>query len=185
MVSDYSHLIKHFSDHELPRDDEAFDTGEEQEVNRVRRRRLAGGADGQLDEGRAPLSVRNLRGISEVLGVHTECHENDNSEVLLAGQFGKNHLVFVVLHEVEGQAPHERQVPFARVDILRAAVRGGGGRRGGPSLLLDEEEGPEVVGGHREEGDEILGLDHLTLRHQIHFCGDVLKMMVEKMTWRR
>ena len=70
MVSDYSHLIKHFSDHELPRDDEAFDTGEEQEVNRVRRRRLAGGADGQLDEGRAPLSVRNLRGISEVLGVY-------------------------------------------------------------------------------------------------------------------
>ena len=60
MVSDHSYLIEHFCDHELPRDDEAFDTGEEQEVNRVRRRRLAGGADGQLDEGRAPLSIRNL-----------------------------------------------------------------------------------------------------------------------------
>ena len=36
-----------------------------------------------------------------------------------------DHLVFVVLHEVEGQAPHERQVPLARVEILRTAVRGG------------------------------------------------------------
>ena len=78
------------------------------------------------------------------------------------------HLVFVVLHEVEGQAPHERQVPLARVDILPAAVRGGGGRGRGPSLLLDEEEGPEVVRGHGEEGDEILGLDNFTLRNQTH-----------------
>ena len=89
--------------------------------------------------------------------------------------------MFVVLHEVEGQAPHERQVPLARVDILRATVRGGGGcRRGGPSLLLDEEEGPEVVRGHGEEGNEVLGLDHFTLRIQNHFCGDVLKMKVTK-----
>ena len=36
-------------------------------------------------------------------------------------------------------------------------------------LLLDEEEGPEVVRGHGEEGDEILGLDHFTLRDKNTF----------------
>ena len=46
--------------------------------------------------------------------------------------------------------------------------------------MLDEEEGPEVVRGHGEEGNEILGLDHLALRIQNHLCGDVLKKKVTK-----
>ena len=47
--------------------------------------------------------------------------------------------------------------------------------------MLDEGEGPEVVRGHGEEGNEVLGLDHLTLRIQYRFSGDVLKMKGTKM----
>ena len=50
-VSDCPHLIQHFPNYELPSDNEALDPGEEQEVNRVRRGRLAGSTDGQLDAG--------------------------------------------------------------------------------------------------------------------------------------
>ena len=46
--------------------------------------------------------------------------------------------------------------------------------------MLDVEEGPEVVRGHGEEGDEILGLDHFTLRDQNNFCGEVFRMMMVK-----
>ena len=59
-ISDSSNLIQHFPNHELARDHEALDPGQEQEVNGVRRGRLAGGADGQLDEGRAPVFVWHL-----------------------------------------------------------------------------------------------------------------------------
>ena len=59
-VCDCPNLIQHFANYELPSDYEALDPGEEQEVNRVRRGRLAGSTDGQLDECRAPVFVGHL-----------------------------------------------------------------------------------------------------------------------------
>lgn len=63
-------------------------------------------------------------------------------------------------------------MPFAGVQILRAAVQDGGRRRKRLSRRLrrrwlDEEESPEVVCGQRKEGDEFLGLDYFTLREKI------------------
>ena len=75
--------------------------------------------------------------------------------------------MFVVLHEVEGQAPHERQMPLAGVQILlRPAVRRRGRRlncRKWRRRRLDEIEGPQVVRGQGEEGDELLGRNHFAL----------------------